>query len=162
MNTKLGVLALLVGAGMVLVTVGVGTGCSSSTSGTGGTTSATSTGTGSTTTTSTSSTKATTGTGATTSATTTAATGGGQTCADFCTLVAANCAGARDPFTSATDCMTKCATVPVGMATDTMGNTLGCRIYHAGAAKSSNMPDVHCPHTGVPSVNKDGTAGPCS
>ena len=137
MNTKLGILALFVGAGMVLVTVGVGTGCSSSTSGTG-----------STTTTSTTTTKATTGTG--TGTTSSTATGGGQDCTTFCAETAANCAGALNPFTSTAECMTKCATIPVGKPSDTTGNTLGCRIYHEGPMGAGMNPTVHCPHGGIP------------
>jgi len=42
--------------------------------------------------------------------------------------------------------MSSCAAFPLGADADTAGNTLGCRIYHAGAAASA--PTVHCPHAG--------------
>jgi hypothetical protein len=50
-------------------------------------------------------------------------------------------------------CINACSTFPAGMASDTSGNTLGCRIYHAGAAK--NDPTTHCVHAGP------GGAGVC-
>lgn len=44
-------------------------------------------------------------------------------------------------------CMKSCAAFPVGTDADTSGNTLGCRIYHAGASAGTGAP-THCPHAG--------------
>ncbi len=151
MNTKLGVLALFAGAGMVLLTAAAGSACSSST-GTGGTTTSTGTGTGTTT-----------ATGSTTTTTSTS-TGQADTCANMCADIAKACTGTLNPFPN-NDCATKCATLMPGTVTDTAGNTIGCRIYHAGVAGSSAMnATTHCPHTGIPSIDAAGstTPGPCS
>jgi hypothetical protein len=46
-------------------------------------------------------------------------------------------------------------------------NTLNCRLWHLEYAiqtetnSEAGGPPVHCPHTGDPSVNADGTPGPC-
>jgi hypothetical protein len=67
--------------------------------------------------------------------------------------------GTMDPtktnqqYTDMTNCMNTCTTFPVGMASDTSGDTLGCRTYHAGLAAMT--PVTHCPHAGP------GGAGVC-
>jgi hypothetical protein len=81
--------------------------------------------------------------------------------------VLANCTGASQQYgASATDngmanCIGFCATFPKGALTDTSGDTLGCRIYHGGAAKAG--PVAHCPHAGPTGGDKsvDGGAGTC-
>jgi hypothetical protein len=72
--------------------------------------------------------------------------GGGLTCENYCTLIEANCTGANDQFASMQNCLDTCESYPRGMLTDTMGNTLGCRIYHSMAAASD--PGTHCGHAG--------------
>ena len=61
--------------------------------------------------------------------------------------------GGNDQYFSASACLAACAVLPDGAASDTSGNTVGCRTYHAGAAASA--PAVHCPHAGP------GGAGVC-
>lgn len=69
------------------------------------------------------------------------------TCASYCSSIMGNCTGATDKqFGSVADCMNTCTHFPVGTAADMAGNTLGCRIYHAGAA--AGAPAVHCRHAG--------------
>jgi hypothetical protein len=88
----------------------------------------------------------------TTEPTTDAPTGGGTpSCADYCADITANCTAANGQYFDNMDggmaaCMTSCAGFDVGAGTDTSGNTLGCRAYHAGAAMGD--PATHCTHAG--------------
>ncbi|MBA3545419.1 MAG: hypothetical protein H0T76_02950 [Nannocystis sp.] len=68
------------------------------------------------------------------------------TCADYCTAITANCIGANSQYSAGDTCASTCAAFPPGTLADTADNTLGCRLYHAGAAK--DMPEVHCTHAG--------------
>jgi hypothetical protein len=84
--------------------------------------------------------------------------GGGSTdaglnCTAYCTAIMANCTGPNAQFSMMDRCMNACTTYPAGMLADTTGNTLGCRIYHAGAAHMD--PVTHCVHAGP------GGAGVC-
>lgn len=76
--------------------------------------------------------------------TTTGAPGG--TCADYCATIATNCTGAQTQWGNEGFCAASCATFPVGTPADMAGNTLGCRVYHAGAAAGD--PATHCVHAG--------------
>ena len=81
-------------------------------------------------------------------------------CQAYCTSIMASCTGgdgsvdggAMDPtrthqqYTGMDQCVATCSTFPVGAASDTSGDTLGCRTYHAGAAATD--PATHCPHAG--------------
>jgi len=58
----------------------------------------------------------------------------------------ANCVGTNYQYTDMSVCMSSCVAFPVGLDVDTAGNTLGCRVYHAGAAASAAA--THCPHAG--------------
>ncbi|MCU1276764.1 MAG: hypothetical protein JWM53_310 [bacterium] len=81
----------------------------------------------------------------------------GAWCENYCQLMAKNCTGANAVYT-ASDCMTKCATIPtMGMVNDTTGNTVQCRIYHLGAAASD--PATHCVHSRT--VTDPMFSGPC-
>jgi hypothetical protein len=87
------------------------------------------------------------------------------TCAAYCTTIKANCTMAPSPgpnnrqYVMDSECMASCLGMPVGVSADTSGNTLGCRMYHAGAAGMG--PDLaasaatHCVHAGP------GGAGAC-
>jgi hypothetical protein len=75
------------------------------------------------------------------------------TCAAYCTAIQANCVDPNIQYSTKDNCMNSCMAMPVGTAADTSGNTLGCRIYHAGAAKAD--PVTHCVHAGP------GGAGVC-
>jgi hypothetical protein len=77
------------------------------------------------------------------------------TCSAYCTTLKANCSGANAQYTSDAVCMAVCTSFPVGAASDTSGNTLGCRLYHAGAAASDAT--THCNHAGITGGDKDPT-----
>lgn len=97
-----------------------------------------------------------TGTAAETTAGTAEPTTGGAadvTCADYCTAITANCTAANAQYSAMDTCMGSCKAFDVGTAADMAGNTLGCRLYHAGAAKAD--PATHCTHAGP------GGAGVC-
>jgi hypothetical protein len=70
-------------------------------------------------------------------------------CPTYCDKIQRNCTGANSQYPDTAHCMAACASFTVGTSavTDTSGNTLGCRIYHAGAP-SMAMPAVHCAHAG--------------
>jgi hypothetical protein len=72
--------------------------------------------------------------------------GVGLDCTSYCTLVMANCTGNNAQYQSAPECMNACAQLPLGMLQDKMGDTVGCRIYHAGLA--ATLPNPHCWHAG--------------
>ena len=79
-------------------------------------------------------------------------------CASYCTSVTANCTGDNAQYASESECLTYCnttAALPAGLTTDTTGNTVGCRIYHADAASSD--PGLHCAHAGPTGGNLCGT-----
>src|SRR5512140_1227584 len=87
----------------------------------------------------------TTTTTSTSSSTGTGGAGGGSAgadCTKYCTDITANCTGANMQYANMDSCMGSCMGLPVGAAADTKGNTMGCRIYHAGAAKGD--PGLHC------------------
>jgi hypothetical protein len=67
-------------------------------------------------------------------------------CMTYCTAVAANCTGGNAQYQNTAECLAACAFFPVGTASDTTGDTLGCRTYHAGLAMSAPVP--HCWHAG--------------
>ncbi len=82
---------------------------------------------------------------------------GGATpsCQSYCSTIMANCTSVTDDagvpvghqqYTDLNNCLNSCKAMPVGTSADTSGNTLGCRSYHATAAKSD--PATHCAHAG--------------
>lgn len=88
-----------------------------------------------------------------------------QDCPTYCTEIQTNCTGANAQYpTEATNahCLAACASFPMGTAADKTGNTLGCRIYHAGAP-SMMTPTTHCVHAGpggdLTSAAAPGTCG---
>jgi hypothetical protein len=86
------------------------------------------------------------------------------TCASYCTTLMANCTAANAQFTGMDNCLTYCASYPTGMLSDMSGATLGCHLYHAGAAGGSAAnATLHCPHAGPTGGDKSptGTAGVC-
>jgi hypothetical protein len=70
-------------------------------------------------------------------------------CPTYCTEIQANCTGANAQYTDMAHCLSMCASFTVGTSrvTDTSGNTLGCRIYYAGAP-SMTTAATHCAHAG--------------
>jgi hypothetical protein len=106
-----------------------GTTATTATTGTGGTTTST-------------------GTGGTTTATT--GTGGSMAtldCASYCSTIMKNCTGNNAQYSSEAACKGTCAAFPPGALSDMAGDTLGCRLYHAGAP-AAGMPAMHCSHAG--------------
>lgn len=81
-----------------------------------------------------------------------------QDCATYCNEITTNCTGANAQYADAAHCMATCTSFPMGTASDTTGNTLGCRIYHAGAP-SMMTPATHCIHAG-PGGDKTSAAAP--
>lgn len=55
-------------------------------------------------------------------------------CASYCDKVTANCTGANAQYPSKAFCLNICARFDVGTAADKTGDTLGCRLFHAGEA----------------------------
>lgn len=83
------------------------------------------------------------------------ATGGAApTCAAYCAKIQMNCTnddggGGNMQYPDTATCTSYCMTAaawPAGMTGDQSGNTIGCRLYHAGAAAAD--PVTHCPHAG--------------
>lgn len=68
-------------------------------------------------------------------------------CANYCATVMAHCAGTNAQWETLGDCLASCATWPLGTEADNAGNTLGCRLYHAGVPATNNA-TIHCPHGG--------------
>ncbi|MGZ3430069.1 MAG: hypothetical protein ACXVCV_25635 [Polyangia bacterium] len=85
------------------------------------------------------------------------------TCAAYCAKIQMNCTAGSDgggnaQYSMVSDCTSQCTTVaawPAGMIGDTSGNTIGCRLYHAGAAAAD--PVLHCPHAGPTGGNVCGS-----
>jgi hypothetical protein len=74
-----------------------------------------------------------------------------QDCPTYCTQIAATCTGANAQYAAApaANCAATCAKFPVGAATDTSGNTLGCRLYHIqNITVRGQAADTHCNHAG--------------
>ena len=83
------------------------------------------------------------------------ATGGSApTCAAYCAKIQMNCTtddggSGNAQYPDVQTCTSYCTTAagwPAGMTGDQTGNTIGCRLYHAGAAAAD--PVLHCPHAG--------------
>jgi hypothetical protein len=64
------------------------------------------------------------------------------TCADFCAGEIVTCA---DTYADEAACLAECGNWVCGAEGDTAGDTLGCRVYHLGAAQTDAA--THCPHT---------------
>lgn len=79
--------------------------------------------------------------------TTTTTTGEGNAgCEMYCSAMMAACGGVNAQYTSVESCIGACGGMPPGNPGETSGNSLSCRIYHAGMA--SIDPAVHCVHAG--------------
>jgi len=70
-------------------------------------------------------------------------------CQTYCAEIQANCTGANAQYPDMAHCTATCASFTVGTSkvTDTSDNTLGCRIYHAGAPSKMDAA-THCVHAG--------------
>lgn len=67
-------------------------------------------------------------------------------CESYCSIYLTECVDFSE-YSNEADCLSNCAAWPVGEQSDTAVDSLGCRIYHATVAGSTD-PDVHCPHAG--------------
>ncbi|WAS95968.1 hypothetical protein [Nannocystis punicea] len=74
-------------------------------------------------------------------------------CADYCTTYFANCENDLNLYNDEADCLDQCSHWYPGTTADTAGDTVGCRLYHAGVAQTDDV--THCPHAGP------GGAGVC-
>jgi hypothetical protein len=83
-------------------------------------------------------------------------------CTTYCNTIATNCTGTNSQYFSTAACLQSCARLPKGTASDTVGNTIGCRTYHA--TNAAGGPVVHCPHAGPGGDGQCGTncAGFCT
>jgi len=75
----------------------------------------------------------------------------GSWCTVYCDLITQNCLGSNQQYSSLSACMSACPSIPAtGNPGDTTGDTVQCRIYHAGVAGNpiSTNAGTHCPHAG--------------
>jgi len=75
----------------------------------------------------------------------------GTWCQVYCDIIQNACTGSNQQYASESACMTSCATISTsGNPGDTAGNTIQCRIYHAGVAglDQATNAQLHCPHAG--------------
>jgi len=71
------------------------------------------------------------------------------TCASYCATIATNCTVANLMYGNNDECLATCLRFNEGASSDTGGNTLGCRLYHAGnAGGPAANADTHCRHAG--------------
>jgi len=66
------------------------------------------------------------------------------TCAAYCTEYFKNCTDDNNVYIDEADCNAQCNPWYQGSMADIDGDTVGCRLYHAGAALGDAP--VHCPH----------------
>jgi hypothetical protein len=85
------------------------------------------------------------GGGATTSGTGGTASASAPDCATYCDEIMASCTGTHAQYSDAATCKASCAAFPLGKSGDVSGDTLGCRVYHVGVAKTD---PTHCTHAG--------------
>lgn len=72
----------------------------------------------------------------------------------YCANMKSNCTGANAQYPNDASCAAAAAAFPAGMDSDMAGNTVGCRLYHSGAAMADPM--THCAHAGP---SGDGACG---
>lgn len=70
-------------------------------------------------------------------------------CPTYCAEIQVNCTDTNAQYADRAACDAACKSFTVGTSTvtDMSGNTLGCRIYHAGPP-SQTAPTTHCAHAG--------------
>jgi hypothetical protein len=75
-----------------------------------------------------------------------------------CPAGAGDGGGGNQQYASTVECNAYCSMAsgwPAGTTGTTTGNSIGCRLYHAGAAAAD--PVVHCPHAGPTGGNVCGS-----
>src|SRR5262245_23800991 len=87
-------------------------------------------------------------------------------CTTYCNTIQGTCTAANAQYSDMAHCTAACAEFTPGAAsTETSGNTLGCRIYHAQNAmlnaSDPAMVATHCPHAGPVGAKVDAATGVC-
>ena len=77
-----------------------------------------------------------------------------EACGTYCELIGDHCDGSLAQYSGALVCEATCGVMELGSPEDTLGNTVGCRTFHAVLA--AEQPDGHCRHAGPAG---DGTCG---
>ena len=85
-------------------------------------------------------------------------------CTTYCDTIQAACTGANAQYPDSAHCTGTCNLfTPGASTTETMGDTLGCRIYHAqNATLMAGAASTHCPHAGPVGAASDAATGVCS
>jgi hypothetical protein len=81
-------------------------------------------------------------------------------CTTYCNEIKTNCTGLNAQYPTMAQCAATCANFTPGTLADMVGNTLGCRIYHAGLP-SQGTPTIHCIHAGPAGAQTNAAAGQC-
>lgn len=68
------------------------------------------------------------------------------TCPQYCQIVMAACDGELAQYESPEQCLAVCGELELGVNSDQMDNTVGCRRYHSFSA--TQAPNTHCFHSG--------------
>ena len=68
------------------------------------------------------------------------------TCAEYCDQVMSSCTEGTAQYPDRDSCEASCLAFAAGELDDASGNTIGCRIFHAGAAAVDA--ETHCAHAG--------------
>jgi hypothetical protein len=79
-------------------------------------------------------------------------------CPSYCSAIQTNCTGTNAQYPDMAHCTATCALFSVGTRADLVGNTLGCRLYHAGSPAMAS-PEIHCVHAG-PGGDRTSAAAP--
>jgi hypothetical protein len=77
-----------------------------------------------------------------------------EACATYCEVIGDHCDGTLAQYSGALVCEATCGVMDLGSPEDALGNTVGCRTFHAMLAAED--PDTHCRHAGPAG---DGTCG---
>lgn len=77
-----------------------------------------------------------------------------EACATYCEIIGDHCDGTLAQYSGALVCEATCGVMDLGAPEDALGNTVGCRTFHAMLAAED--PDTHCRHAGPAG---DGTCG---
>jgi hypothetical protein len=77
-----------------------------------------------------------------------------QACTEYCELIGDHCEAELSQYSGTAVCEATCAQMSPGTPDDALGNTVGCRSFHALLAARS--PEPHCHHAGPAG---DGTCG---
>lgn len=79
-------------------------------------------------------------------------------CEGYCALITTVCDDANAQYVDEADCLAQCDALnwDDGTPGSTDGNTIACRIYHTGAARTA--PEDHCPHAGPSGAGVCGAA----